>query len=450
LFNPFLLKFDMTERSSASIIASTEIHDARDIEEYQQAEIMRRAEIIAASPHEDQLVCALVAAADQYIVAREHCKTVIAGYHWFGDWGRDTMIALPGLALVTGRTGMAKSILLEFAKHIDHGMLPNRFPDAGETPEYNTVDATLWYFEAIRALGEYTNDYDYIKANFYTALVDIIDWHERGTRFGIKVDDDGLLLSGEAGVQLTWMDAKVGDYVVTPRQGRAVEIQALWYNALRVMEDLAARFADRANKKRFGDMASRGKRSFENLFWNEEAGCLYDVVNGDRRDPSIRPNQILAVSLRHSMLSRDKSKRVVEVVERELLTPYGLRSLAPSDPAYRPRYEGGVWDRDTAYHQGTVWPWLMGPFITAYVRANGGTRRARERAKELLRPLQDHLSDAGLGHISEIVDAESPHEPRGCIAQAWSVAEILRAAVEDVFAVKPAPKRQNAVRSVAR
>jgi predicted glycogen debranching enzyme len=328
-------------------------------------------------------------------------------------------------------------------------MLPNRFPDAGETPEYNTVDATLWYFDAIRALGEYTNDYDFIKTNLYAALVDIIDWHERGTRYGIRVDDDGLLLSGEPGVQLTWMDAKVGDYVVTPRQGKAVEIQALWYNALRVMEELAAKFGDRANKKRFGEMASRAKRSFESLFWNEDAGCLYDVVNSDARDASIRPNQILAASLKHSMLSREKSKRVVEVVERELLTPFGLRSLAPSDPAYRPRYEGGVWDRDTAYHQGTVWPWLMGPFITAYVRFNGGTKRARGRAKELLAPLHDHLSDAGLGHISEVLDAESPHEARGCIAQAWSVAEILRAAVEDVFAVKPAPKRQKAVRSVA-
>ena len=450
LFNPFLLKFDMTGRSSAAIIASTEIQDASSIEEYRNAEIMRRAAIIAASPHQDQLVCALVAATDQYIVAREHCKTVIAGYHWFGDWGRDTMIALPGLALVTGRTGMAKSILLEFAKHIDRGMLPNRFPDAGETPEYNTVDATLWYFEAIRSLGEYTNEYDFIKATFYAALVDIIDWHERGTRYGIKVDDDGLLLSGEPGVQLTWMDAKVGDYVVTPRQGKAVEIQALWYNALRVMEELATRFGDRSNKKRFGDMASRAKQSFENLFWNEEGGYLYDIVNGDQRDASIRPNQILAASIKHSMLSRDKAKLVVEVVERELLTPYGLRSLAPSDPAYRPRYEGGVRDRDTAYHQGTVWPWLMGPFITAYVRANGATKQARERAKGLLAPIHRHLSDAGLGHISEVLDAESPHEPRGCVAQAWSVAEILRAAVEDVFVVKPAPKRLNAVRSAWR
>ncbi len=332
LFNPFLLTFDMTSRATASIIASTEIRDVSNVDEYRQAEIVRRAEIVAASPHEDQVVCSLVAAADQYLVAREHCKTVIAGYHWFGDWGRDTMIALPGLTLVTGRSGIAKSILLEFAKHIDRGMLPNRFPDAGEAPEYNTVDATLWYFEAIRALGEYTDDHDFIRANFYAALVDIIDWHERGTRYGIRVDDDGLLLSGEPGVQLTWMDAKVGDYVVTPRQGKAVEIQALWYNALRVMEDLSGKFGDRANKKRFGEMAARAKRSFENLFWNDDAGCLYDVVDGDRCDGSIRPNQILAVSLKHSMLSRDRSKRVVDTVERDLLTPYGLRSLGAFGP----------------------------------------------------------------------------------------------------------------------
>ncbi|HEU4387868.1 MAG TPA: amylo-alpha-1,6-glucosidase, partial [Blastocatellia bacterium] len=398
-------------------------------------------------PHDDELVRALVAAADQYIVARERCKTVIAGYHWFGDWGRDTMIALPGLALVTGRIDIAKSVLLEFSRYLNQGMLPNRFPDAGETPEYNTVDATLWYFEAIRALGEYTRDYDLIKRSFYALLIDILDWHERGTRYGIKVDDDGLLLSGEPGVQLTWMDAKVGDHVVTPRQGKAVEIQALWYNAIRFMEELAARFGDRKNKKRFSDMSARAKRSFNKLFWNEPAGCLYDVITEDQRDTSIRPNQILAVSLEYSMLARDKAKRVVEVVERELLTPFGLRSLAPSDPAYRPHYEGGVWDRDTAYHQGTVWPWLMGPFVTAHVRVNGGTKSARERARGFLVPLESHLLEAGLGHISEILDAESPHESRGCVAQAWSVAEVLRAAVESVFAVRPFQPRLDAARS---
>jgi predicted glycogen debranching enzyme len=447
LYSPFSLVYDLGDRSSATIIASTEVRYSSSLHEYRQAEIERRRKIIDSSPHESEVVRALVAAADQFIVARGKHKTIIAGYHWFGDWGRDTMIALPGLTLVTGRIDVAKSILFEFVKHVDQGMLPNRFTEAGETPEYNTVDATLWYFEAIRALGEYSGDYDFIRANFYEALVEIIEWHIRGTRYGIKTDDDGLLMSGEPGVQLTWMDAKVGDYVVTPRHGKAVEIQALWYNALRVMEAVASRFNDLANQNRFGDMSATAKRSFDNLFWNEEADCLYDSVNGDQRDGAIRPNQILAVSLKHSMLSREKARRVVGVVERELLTPSGLRSLAASDPAYRPRYEGGVWERDTAYHQGTVWPWLLGPFITAYVRANGRSKGARKRAMELLAPIHDHLLSAGLGQVSEIMDAESPHEPRGCIAQAWSVAEVLRALVEDVFAVKPVQVRSRGVHS---
>jgi predicted glycogen debranching enzyme len=280
-----------------------------------------------------------------------------------------------------------------------------------------------------------------VKQHLYTALADIIAWHVRGTRFGIQVDADGLLAAGEAGAQLTWMDAKVGDYVVTPRHGKPVEIQALWYNALRVMEDLAHRFSDEANARQYAEMAARAKRNFNHLFWNDEQGCLYDVVNGDLRDAAIRPNQIFAVSLPHTMLSREKARQVVEVVERELLTPFGLRSLAPADPQYIRRYEGGPWERDTAYHQGTVWAWLMGPFITAYIKVNGqnGNRlnRARARAAEWLAAFQDHLRDAGLNHISEIFDADPPHTARGCVAQAWSVAELLRASVEDVFCIKP-------------
>ena len=437
LFSPFSLSFNIGLKRQASIIASTEIRDVTLADEYQSDEIRRREEVIASSKREDELERALVAAADQYIVARGTSKTVIAGYHWFGDWGRDTMIALPGLTLATGRPDLAKSILVEFSRHISEGMLPNRFPDVGEIPEYNTVDATLWYFEAIRALCKYTGDFEFIRENLYPALVEIIDWHERGTRYGIRVDTDGLLMSGEPGVQLTWMDAKVGDYVVTPRTGKAVEIQALWYNALKVMEDLAHRFDDTVSAKRIGAMASRSKRSFAEKFWNKEAGCLYDYINGERRDASIRPNQILAVSLCHSMLSPNRSRSVVEVVERELLTPCGLRSLASTDSAYHPRYEGGVRERDTAYHQGTVWPWLMGPFITAYVRVNGGTKRARERARKMIAPLYAHLSEGGLGHISEILDGDMPHKPRGCIAQAWSVAEILRTSVEDINYTAP-------------
>lgn len=433
LFSPFLLRWDLSRRASVTIIASTKPHDIRSADEYRRAELDRRTKLLAASPSHDELVQALAAAADQFIVKRGDRQTVVAGYHWFTDWGRDTMIALPGLTLVTGRADAAKNILLAFGREVDHGLLPNRFPDGGEAPEYNTVDATLWLFEAVRALLHYTHDLAFINVHLYELLGDIIAWHLRGTRYGIRVDDDGLLTCGEAGVQLTWMDAKVGDSMVTGRHGKAVEIQALWYNALGVMAHLAQEFGDPIDARRYGDVAALARRSFNHLFWNETAGCLYDVVDADARDASIRPNQILAVSLPHTMLSRDKARRVVQVVERDLLTPYGLRSLASADPQYRGRYEGDQRSRDGTYHQGTVWPWLMGPFITAYIKVNGRTKEAREQAAAWLAPFREHVREAGLGQVSEIFDGDPPHRPRGCIAQAWSVAELLRAAVEDVY-----------------
>ncbi|MBC7911654.1 MAG: glycogen debranching protein, partial [Pyrinomonadaceae bacterium] len=382
----------------------------------------------------------LTLAADQFIVARGSQKTVIAGYHWFSDWGRDTMIALPGLALVTGRAEVARSILLEFARHVDKGMLPNRFPDAGVEPEYNTVDATLWFFEAVRALLDDTHDEKFVRDNLYDVLAEIIDWHVRGTRYGIRVDTDGLLAAGEEGVQLTWMDAKVGEWVVTPRRGKPVEIQALWYNALRVMEQLAHQFQDETRTGFYGEIAARARASFNQKFWHEEQGCLYDVIDGERRDASIRPNQIFAVSLPHTMLSKERARGVVCVVERDLLTPYGLRSLAQSDPQYRGRYAGDALSRDGAYHQGAVWAWLLGPFIKAYLKVHSEDTAAREKARAWLSPFQKHLSEAGLGQVSEIFDGDAPHAPRGCIAQAWSVAEILRAAVEDVYTHEPCGK----------
>jgi predicted glycogen debranching enzyme len=259
----------------------------------------------------------------------------------------------------------------------------------------------------------------------------------RGTRYNIQVDADGLLASGEEGVQLTWMDAKVGDWVVTPRRGKPVEIQALWYNALRVMEQLAREFDDQAGTERFARMATQAGESFNAQFWNEAAGCLYDVVEGERRDPSIRPNQVIAISLPYTMLPSEKAKRVMEVVERDLLTPYGLRSLAPHDPQYRGTYKGDSLSRDGAYHQGTVWAWLIGPFITAYIKVNGRDLKAREQAARWLNGFHEHLSEAGLGQVSEIFDGDWPHHARGCIAQAWSVAELLRAAVEDVTGTQP-------------
>jgi len=437
LFNPLVLRFDLGSRVTAAVVASTERHDVRETPELCKNEIARR-QLAVSLPLQDELVHSLVAAASQFIVARGEGKTVIAGYHWFGDWGRDTMIALPGLTLVTGRFDLARSILLEFAGCLDQGMLPNRFPQGDESPEYNTVDGTLWFFEAIRAFAEYTGDYEFVRKNLYAALTDVIAWHVRGTRYGIRVEESGLLVAGAPGVQLTWMDAKVGDWVVTPRHGKPVEIQALWYNALRILEDFAARFNDSAAQKRYARMAQAARWSFNRQFWNENAGCLYDVVNGGAPDASIRPNQILAVSLPHSMLARGRAQAVVEVVARELLTPYGLRTLAPRDPRYVGRYTGDVRSRDSAYHQGTVWPWLLGPFLSAYVNVNGRTAKARMQAAQWLEPFRKHLREAGLGQVSEILDGDPPHHPRGCIAQAWSVAELLRAAVEEVFCAKPA------------
>jgi predicted glycogen debranching enzyme len=440
LFSPFALKFDLSGRTRLSLIASTERRDINCVDDYRQAETRRRREVIKLAPKaDDEFVSALVAAADQFIVARGGQKSVIAGYHWFGDWGRDTMIALPGLTLMTGRPEIARSILSEFARYVDRGMLPNRFPDAGDQPEYNTVDATLWFFEATRSLLSYTNDEEFVRGMLYDVLVDILDWHVKGTRYNIHMDDDGLLYSGEDGVQLTWMDAKVGDWVVTPRRGKAVEIQALWYNALRVMEDLARRFGDEERQNLYALMAEKTHQNFNKCFWNEAEGCLYDVIDGDCRDASIRPNQIFALSLPYSMLSEDKSKRVVGVVERDLLTPYGLRSLAPNDRQYRGRYTGDSVSRDGAYHQGTVWAWLMGPFITAYIKANDGIVEAREQARVWLARFHAHLSEAGLGQISEIFDGDAPHSPQGCIAQAWSIAELLRALVEDVYGLRATP-----------
>jgi len=306
-------------------------------------------------------------------------------------------------------------------------MLPNRFPDAGESPEYNTVDATLWFFEAVRSLLEYTNDYDFVRTNLYAVLKDIIDWHVKGTRYQIHVDDDGLLYSGEPGVQLTWMDAKVGEWVVTPRQGKPVEIQALWYNALRVMEELATRFKDEKARS-YAGMADKALATFNEKFWNEQTGCLFDVVNGETRDASIRPNQVIAVSLPNSMLSKDRAADVLRVVERDLLTPRGVRTLSPKDPNYIGRYEGDPRHRDGAYHQGTVWPWLIGPYITAYIKTFG-KKAGRKFAMAWLEQFQAHLNEACLGQVSEIFDGDAPHTPRGCIAQAWSVSELLKSAI---------------------
>ncbi len=368
----------------------------------------------------------LVLAADQFVVRRAQPddpdgRTVIAGYPWFGDWGRDTMIALPGLTLATGRPDVAAQILRTFAHYVDQGMLPNRFPDQGEAPEYNTVDATLWYFEAIRAYHAATGD-DGLLRDLFPVLEDIVAWHRRGTRYQIHVDPvDGLLYAGEPGVQLTWMDARVDGREITPRTGKAVEINALWYNALRSMAAFAARLGHSGDDYTLA--ADRLAASFSR-FWNASLGYCYDVIDGpEGDDASLRPNQLFAVALHHPLLGHEQMKAVVDVCARRLLASHGLRSLDPRAPAYIGHYGGDYRQRDGAYHQGTVWAWLIGPFVSAHYRVY----RDPAAARRLLEPLGRHLAQGCVGSISEIFDGDPPFMPRGAFAQAWSVAEVLRA-----------------------
>lgn len=369
----------------------------------------------------------LVLAADQFIVKRSLPKepegrSVIAGYHWFADWGRDTMIALPGLTLTTGRPDVARKILFAFARYVDGGMLPNNFPDVGGQPQYNTVDAALWYFEAVRQYFEATKDTEAI-SKLYPALAQIIDAYKKGTRYHIHVDEaDSLVYAGEDGVQLTWMDARVGDWVVTPRIGKPVEINALWYNTLRIMAKLAPIAGKSAEP--FQKMAMAVQQSFAK-FWNSAAGCCYDVIDdpGIGNDASLRPNQIFAVSLPESPLSTEQQKAVVDICARRLLPSHGLRSLAQGEPGYQGHYGGGPRERDGAYHQGTVWGWLLGPFVLAHLRVYG----ERKSAQSFLQPLGNQIASYGLGTLGEIFDGDAPFTPRGCIAQAWTVGEVLRA-----------------------
>ena len=376
---------------------------------------------------EDPFLARLELAADQFVVRRADKRpTLIAGYPWFTDWGRDTMIALPGILLARGRLDEAREVLRGFLAHLDRGLIPNRFPDSpGERPEYNTVDATLWMFQAVFAWLQAGGDVRFLREEFYPAAKDIFRWHRQGTHHGIRVDPaDHLLAAGEPGVQLTWMDARVGDRVITPRHGKPVEINALWYNALRLMALWGRALGDEPAASGFALEAGMVEGSFQRAFWNPERGCLYDVVGPN--DPSIRPNQLFAVSLPFPLLSAEQRKSVVRTAEKHLLTPYGLRTLASSEPGYVAHYGGGPAERDGAYHQGTVWPWLLGPYVRAYLDAFGRSDQTRQHCRGLLRQLELHLGDGCLGSISEVFDAEAPWRAGGAPAQAWSVAELIQ------------------------
>lgn len=432
-WSPGEFTIDLAARSTHTIAFTSESIDRLDIPALTRRERARRTKLAQAAPDGDTLTNALWRATDAYLSERGEQQTVIAGYPWFTDWGRDTFIALPGLCLATGRFETAWQIIAAFAAHISEGMIPNRFPGANEQPEYNTIDASLWFIHAIDRYLAAAQDESRVRATAWPAAKQILDGYRRGTRYGIRMDQDGLITGGVPGAQLTWMDAKIGEWVVTPRHGKPVEIQALWVRVLEAGEQLARRFGEAAYADQCRADRTQAVASFQQRFWYDTGGYLYDVVDGpEGDDTSLRPNQLYAISLVNNLVSRERAQQILRLVKQQLVTPVGLRTLSPDDPRYRPRYEGSVPERDSAYHQGTVWPFLLGPMVTAWIKSFGRNAASRKVARGLLTGLETHLAEACLGQVSEIFDAEAPHDPRGCYAQAWSVAEPLRALIEDL------------------
>ena len=424
LIAPGALTIDLKPGARASFVISTSVRKSSDAGELVERELARRALITRGV--DDYLVYWLRRAADQFLVVRaDGGESVIAGYPWFCDWGRDTMISLPGLALAQGRFKMARGVLDTFSRYQKGGLLPNRFPDLGEAPVYNTVDAALWYAYAAERYLQATQDEQFARDVIYPTLVAIVQGYRHGTAFNIKMDDDGLIAQGQEGYALTWMDAKMGDWVVTPRRGKPVEINALWFNALGFTAELAARLGKPDEAVTYRALADRVRPSFEK-YWNASGGYLYDLLTPHGPDDAIRPNQIFALALPRTLLEPDQARSVLAVVERELYTPLGLRSLSPKNPGFMARYEGDLARRDGAYHQGAVWSYLIGFYFTAYLNVNGRSAETKKRVRQMLVPFRDHLVVAGLGTISEIFDGDAPHRAAGCIAQAWSVAELLR------------------------
>ena len=443
IYSPGYFRMEISPGQEVTLTASTESREVMDAllpAEAQLRTIQRRRALSqrSAAPLRTGVPARLVFAADAFLfhppsrrkdeiwarAAGDQVRSVIAGYHWFADWGRDTMISLEGLALITGRRTEAGWILRTFAHYVHDGLIPNLFPEGEEQGLYHTADASLWFFHALERYLHFTEDFTTLRL-LLPKLREIIDAHLNGTKFGIKVDPaDGLLKQGAEGYQLTWMDAKVGDWVVTPRRGKAVEINALWYNALCCMAAWMALLEKEDETQRFAKLAEHARDSFGKRFWSERAGYLYDVVDGESGDDiSCRPNQIFSISLPHPVLDRARWPQILDVVTQELLTPVGLRSLSPRDPNYKSRYDGDLRARDAAYHQGSVWAWLIGPYIDAWMKVH--PERPAD-ARKFLEGFVDHLDHACIGSISEIFDGDPPHTPRGCIAQAWSVAEVLR------------------------
>lgn len=418
------------EINEFSIIASTENIEELNGEAYFITEAQRKEQLLEKLSVKDELTKMLLIACDQFIVKRKSTETatVIAGYPWFTDWGRDTMIALPGLTLTTGRYEEARELLITFAKYEKDGLIPNMFPDSGVDPLYNTIDATLWYFNAVHKYLQYTGDYDFIKERIFPSLSSMMKHHIEGTMHEIGMDkEDCLMRGGNKDIQLTWMDVKIEDWTVTPRQGKAVEINALWYNAVCIYLELCKKIGE--EYLYYEKLADKIKQSFLEKFWNEKVNYFYDYIDGNEYNEQIRPNGIIALSLPYTMIDENMGKKAIQTAFEKLYTPYGLRSLAYDDKEYKGIFIGGIVERDSAYHQGTVWSWLIGPFITAVSRYY----KDKEFCKQLVNPFLDHLRDKGVGSISENFDGNSPHPARACMAQAWGAAELLRAYVEDII-----------------
>lgn len=440
-YTPYQIEFPLDAgcRKKISIVCTIEDTYEKDAFATAAAEMARFDALEKKAGYHDELAETLTIAADHFLAYRQSTglMTVLAGLPWFTDWGRDTMIALTGLTLSTGRYQDARDILTTFARYVHHGMVPNMFPDEGTAPLYNTADASMWYFYAVGKYLDYTGtpeDYAFVQETIYPKLKEIIAAYEHGTDFSIYMEEDGLIHAGSGLDQVTWMDVRVGDWVATPRHGKPVEINALWYHALCLMEEWATRFGE--DGSHYAALAAHAKESFAKEFWNEKDGCLYDVVDGLEGDATLRPNQIYAVSLPHRMLDADKEKEIVDKVYEKLYAKTGLRSLSPDDKEYHPTYEGCLDKRDHAYHQGTSWGFLLGGFLTAYVHVYGTSKEVIKQADAMLDATREQFYHGCIGSIAEIFDGDEPHTSRGCYAQAWSVGEILRAYTEDILPYK--------------
>lgn len=440
-YTPYQIEFPLDAgcRKKISIVCTIEDVYEKDAFATAAAEMARFDALEKKAGYHDELAETLTIAADHFLAYRQSTglMTVLAGLPWFTDWGRDTMIALTGLTLSTGRYQDARDILTTFARYVHHGMVPNMFPDEGTAPLYNTADASMWYFYAVGKYLDYTGtpeDYAFVQETIYPKLKEIIAAYEHGTDFSIYMEEDGLIHAGSGLDQVTWMDVRVGDWVATPRHGKPVEINALWYHALCLMEEWATRFGE--DGSHYAALAAHAKESFTKEFWNEKDGCLYDVVDGLEGDATLRPNQIYAVSLPHRMLDADKEKAIVDKVYEKLYAKTGLRSLSPDDKEYHPTYEGCLDKRDHAYHQGTSWGFLLGSFLTAYVHVYGTSKEVIKQTDAMLDATREQFYHGCIGSIAEIFDGDEPHTSRGCYAQAWSVGEILRAYTEDILPYK--------------